>query len=108
MQKDKESEIDDIQSSSGHEELEKVLTEVFKVDTRYAIITALRMYGSLNIITLSKLLGKTESTIFHHLTEIQKFSPRIIEIDQEKTSQRYLKVKFLPFLKNGQVSQLKK
>lgn len=86
MQKDKESEINDIQSSNGHEELEKVLTEVFKVDTRYAIITALRMYGSLNMVTLSKLLGKTESTIFHHLTEIQKFSPRIIEIDQEQTS----------------------
>jgi len=86
MQKDNENETNDNRSSKGNEELNKVLTEVFKVDTRYAIITALRMYGSLNIITLSKLLGRTESTIFHHLTEIQKFTPRIIEIDQEKTS----------------------
>jgi hypothetical protein len=86
MQKDNENETNDNRSSNGNEELNKVLTEVFKVDTRYAIITALHMYGSLNIITLSKLLGRTESTIFHHLTEIQKFTPRIIEIDQEKTS----------------------
>ncbi|MFW9856841.1 MAG: hypothetical protein ACFFFG_17465 [Candidatus Thorarchaeota archaeon] len=86
MQKESKNGNNDNGSSKGNEELNKVLTEVFKVDTRYAIITALHMYGSLNIKTLSKLLQRTESTIFHHLTEIQKFTPRIIEIDQEITS----------------------
>jgi hypothetical protein len=86
MQKDHKNETNENRSSKRNEELNRVLAEVFKVDTRYAIITALRMYGSLNIKTLSTLLGRTESTIFHHLTEIQKFTPRIIEIDQEKTS----------------------
>ncbi|MHA2248173.1 MAG: hypothetical protein ACXADY_24705 [Candidatus Hodarchaeales archaeon] len=86
MEKDNENEINNIQFSNRNEELNRVLTEVFKVDTRFSIITALHMYGSLNLKTLSKLLQRTESTIFHHLTEIQKFTPRIIEIDQEKTS----------------------
>ncbi|MFX1334814.1 MAG: hypothetical protein ACFFAM_10275 [Promethearchaeota archaeon] len=86
MQKANKTETNDDRSSKRDEELNRVLTEVFKVDTRYAIITALHMYGSLNIKTLSKLLQRTESTIFHHLTEIQQFTPKIIKIDQEKTS----------------------
>ncbi|MHA2333636.1 MAG: hypothetical protein ACXAEU_16550 [Candidatus Hodarchaeales archaeon] len=69
------------------EVIKQRLRNHFKVETRYSIVTALRMYGPLNIKLLSKILGKTESTVFHHitsfLTETEK--PRIIEIDQEKT-----------------------
>ncbi|MFX0086823.1 MAG: hypothetical protein ACFFAU_14215 [Candidatus Hodarchaeota archaeon] len=77
--------------SNGRNNLDEIikqkLRKYFKVETKYRIVEALRMYGSLNIKLLSKLLGKTESTIFHHITSFltEPEKPRIIEIDQEKT-----------------------
>lgn len=66
----------------------KRLEEAFQVETRYAITMAIRTFGSLNTKMLSRMLGKTESTIWHHCNELLK-EPKIIEIDQDKTeSQR--------------------
>jgi DNA-binding transcriptional ArsR family regulator len=53
-----------------------------KDKTRYGIIMAIKIYGSLNLKKLSDILGKSESTIFHHLTELRK-KPSIVEMDHE-------------------------
>ncbi|MFW9996786.1 MAG: hypothetical protein ACFFD4_32390 [Candidatus Odinarchaeota archaeon] len=77
--------------SNGRNNLDEILKQRlsthFKVETRYGIVEALRLYGALNIKSLSKLLGKTESTVFHHVTSFltEPEKPKIIEIDQEKT-----------------------
>jgi hypothetical protein len=53
-------------------------------NTRYEIIMAIRNFGALNVKTLADLIGKVDSTIFHHVSELLK-EPKIIEIDIEKT-----------------------
>lgn len=62
----------------------KRLEDLFENETRYGIIMAIRNFGSMNIKILSKIMGKTESTIFHHINELLK-EPKIIEIDNDKT-----------------------
>ncbi|MFW9923993.1 MAG: ArsR family transcriptional regulator [Candidatus Thorarchaeota archaeon] len=70
---------------SGNEKaLEIRVKEMIMNETRHAIFMAIRTYGSLNIKTLAEILGKTESTIFHHLS-IMLEEPKIIEIDIQKT-----------------------
>jgi DNA-binding MarR family transcriptional regulator len=63
---------------------EKRYSDLIKNDTRYGIIMALKTYGSQNIKVLAEILGKTESTIFHHLEELRR-EPKIVEMDVEKT-----------------------
>jgi hypothetical protein len=75
--------------SNNNHEIQDVLGKLFEVKTRYVIITALREYKhSMNIKMLAKLLGKSESTIFHHLSAIQEFQPDIIQVDQFKTKKQ--------------------
>ena len=59
--------------------------EIFDNETRHGILLAIRTFGSMNIKKLSKIIGKTESTIFHHISEMIK-KPSVIEIDNEKTA----------------------
>jgi len=66
--------------------LETRVREMVKNETRYGIFMAIRTYGSLNIKRLAEILGKTESTIFHHITEMLK-EPKILGIDLNKTEQ---------------------
>lgn len=66
--------------------LKNTLSKVFQIETRYAIITALRTYRrSMNTKMMANILEKSESTISYHITEMLKISPKLIEIDTEKT-----------------------
>ena len=60
------------------------VNEVYKVETRYAIILAIRNFGSCNIKKLAKILGKNEATIYHHLQYLTK-EPELLVIDNKKT-----------------------
>jgi len=60
------------------------VNEVYKVDTRYAIILAIRNFGSCNIKKLAKILGKNEATIYHHLKYLTS-APELLIIDNTKT-----------------------
>ncbi len=71
-------------ASKKSDKLTKRFEDLFANETRYGIIMAIRNFGSMNIKTLSKIMGKTESTIFHHIGELLK-DPKIIEIDNDKT-----------------------
>ena len=64
--------------------IRKRVREMVQNETRFGIFMAIRTYGSLNIKKLAEILGKTESTIFHHISEMLK-EPKIIEIDLDKT-----------------------
>jgi len=58
--------------------------EVFENETQYGILMAIRNFGSMNIKKLAGLMGKTESTIHHHISEMLR-DPKVIEIDTNKT-----------------------
>jgi len=60
------------------------VNEVYKVETRYAIILAIRNFGSCNIKKLAKILGKNEATIYHHLKFLTR-APELLVIDNNKT-----------------------
>ncbi|MGY5880022.1 MAG: winged helix-turn-helix domain-containing protein [Candidatus Thorarchaeota archaeon] len=60
------------------------VSEVYRVETRYAIILAIRNFGSCNIKKLAKILGKNEATIYHHLQYLTK-EPELLVIDNKKT-----------------------
>jgi len=60
------------------------VNEVYKVETRYAIILAIRNFGSCNIKKLAKILGKNEATIYHHLKYLTRV-PELLIIDNKKT-----------------------
>lgn len=60
------------------------VNEIYKVDTRYAIILAIRNFGSCNIKKLAKILGKNEATIYHHLKYLTS-APELLIIDNTKT-----------------------
>lgn len=66
----------------------KRVNDVFKVETKYAIIMVIKNFGSSNIKKLAKILAKNEATIYHHLqdlTEDKKEKPKLLQIDEEKT-----------------------
>ncbi|MHA1186078.1 MAG: hypothetical protein ACTSXA_10220 [Candidatus Heimdallarchaeota archaeon] len=65
-------------------ELAEKLKRIANSNTQYGILMAIKAYGSANIKTLAEVVGKTESTIFHHLVELIK-EPKLIEIDQKRT-----------------------
>jgi DNA-binding MarR family transcriptional regulator len=66
-------------------EKEERFEEILDNETRHGILLAIRTFGSMNIKKLAKIMGKTESTIFHHISEMIK-KPAVIEIDNEKTA----------------------
>jgi len=69
--------------AQGKEILARV-NEVYRVETRYAIILAIRNFGSCNIKRLAKILGKNEATIYHHLKDLTR-EPELLVIDNTKT-----------------------
>ena len=73
------------QQKFSKKELDKRFEELLENETRYGIIMAIRTFGSLNIKMLSRLMGKTVSTIHHHLEEMKR-EPAVITIDTEKTN----------------------
>ncbi|NHJ05361.1 MAG: hypothetical protein EAX90_11090 [Candidatus Heimdallarchaeota archaeon] len=66
------------------EEILKRINEIFKIETRHAIIMAINTFGSSNIKKLAMILGKNEATIYYHIKELTK-KPELIQIDQEAT-----------------------
>ena len=86
MSKKEKIEVDYKRLKTEKPEIIERINEVFKVETRYAIIMAINNFGSLNIKKLSQVLGKNEATIYHHiknLTDPKK--PKLLIIDSEKT-----------------------
>ena len=65
--------------------LDKRFEKLFENETRYGIVMAIRTFGSMNIKKLARIMGKTESTIHHHITEMIK-EPEVLVIDNEKTT----------------------
>jgi hypothetical protein len=62
----------------------KRVNDVFKVETKHAIIMVIKNFGSANIKRLAKILVKNEATIYHHLQDLTK-EPKLLQIDEEKT-----------------------
>ncbi|MFW9853131.1 MAG: winged helix-turn-helix domain-containing protein [Candidatus Thorarchaeota archaeon] len=86
MSKKEKIDVDYKRLKAEKKEIIERINEIFKVETRYAIIMAINNFGSLNIKELSKILGKNEATIYHHiknLTDPKK--PKLLIIDSEKT-----------------------
>ncbi|MCG3227006.1 MAG: hypothetical protein H7645_08810 [Candidatus Heimdallarchaeota archaeon] len=62
----------------------KRVNDVFKVETKHAIIMVIKNFGSSNIKKLAKILAKNEATIYHHLQDLTR-EPKLLQIDEEKT-----------------------
>lgn len=73
------------ESKYDKEELDERFEELFENETRYGIIMAIRTFGSMNIKLLSRIMGKTVSTIHHHICEMTK-EPEVIVIDNKETT----------------------
>ncbi len=69
----------------GKEELDERFDDLFENETRYGIVMAIRTFGSMNIKLLSRIMGKTVSTIHHHISEMTK-EPEVIVIDKKETT----------------------
>ena len=62
----------------------KSIADVFRIETRYAIIMAINTFGSSNIKKLGRILGKNEATIYYHIKELTK-APEFLRIDEKVT-----------------------
>lgn len=62
----------------------KRINDVYKIETRHAIIMAINAFGSSNIKKLAKILNKNEATIYYHIKELTK-KPELLRIDEEIT-----------------------
>jgi len=72
-------------SNYSKEEIDKRFEDLFENETRYGIVMAIRTFGSMNIKILARIMGKTVSTIHHHISEMTK-EPEVIEIDNKETT----------------------
>ncbi len=73
-------------SRYSKKELDKRFEDLFENETRYGIVMAIRTFGSMNIKLLAKIMGKTVSTIHHHISEMTK-EPEVIVIDNKQTTE---------------------
>jgi len=64
-----------------------------KNDARFGIITAIRLYGALNLKKMANILGKSETTLIHHLHELldKEF---IKQLDRKKLGKKGERGKF--------------
>ena len=60
------------------------IADVYKIETRHAIIMAINAFGSSNIKKLAKILNKNEATIYYHIKELTK-KPELLRLDEEIT-----------------------
>ncbi|MBK5114454.1 MAG: hypothetical protein KGD59_01305 [Candidatus Heimdallarchaeota archaeon] len=60
------------------------IADVYKIETRHAIIMAINAFGSSNIKKLAKILNKNEATIYYHIKELIK-KPELLRLDEEIT-----------------------
>ena len=60
------------------------IADVYKIETRHAIIMAIQAFGSSNIKKLAKILNKNEATIYYHIKELTK-KPELLRLDEEIT-----------------------
>lgn len=76
------------------------ITYLTKNDARYGIITAIRLYGGLNLKNMSKILGKSETTLIHHLHELLDRG-FIEQLDRKKLGKKRERGKFYGLTKQS-------
>lgn len=69
--------------AQGKKILDRV-SEVYKVETRYAIILVINNFGPSNIKKIARILGKNEATIYHHLKDLTR-EPELLVVDNKMT-----------------------
>jgi len=83
-----EKKIRDLDVTYKDKKLDKEILErindVYKIETRHAIIMAINAFGSSNIKKLAKILNKNEATIYYHIKELIK-KPELLRIDEQIT-----------------------
>lgn len=67
------------------EEFQEVL-RLLSNDLQFGVLTALAIYETLNLKKISKLLGRTPSTVIHQIRNL--LNEGYIELDQEETEER--------------------
>ena len=59
-------------------------------DDQFAIVSAIQLYGSLNLKHLAGLLDKPTATVYDYLNSLKKL--KVIEIDSEATNEKVLHI----------------
>ncbi|NHJ48450.1 MAG: hypothetical protein FK733_11760 [Asgard group archaeon] len=65
--------------------VEARIAEIYKIETRFAIIMAINTFGSSNIKKLARILNKNDATIYYHIKDMIK-EPKFLQIDSELTN----------------------
>ena len=84
MSKSKRIEVDYKKLKAQGKKILDRVSEVYKVETRYAIILVINNFGPSNIKKLARILGKNEATIYHHLKDLTR-EPELLVVDNKMT-----------------------
>jgi DNA-binding MarR family transcriptional regulator len=84
------------------------LADIFKVDTRFLILTYLLMYPEMTLPELTKKVGKSKSTIFEHLKKMMKAGLITKRVDDSDSRTLPAKLISLNKEKFDEISQKKK
>lgn len=88
MDKKIDKKIKDLDVKYKEKKVDKEILEriadVYKIETRHAIIMAINAFGSSNIKKLAKILNKNEATIYYHIKDLTK-KPELLRLDEEVT-----------------------
>ena len=84
MNKSDKIEVDYKRLKAIDSEIIKRINDIFKVETKHAIIMVIKNFGSSNIKKLARILAKNEATIYHHIQDLTE-EPKLLQIDEDKT-----------------------
>ncbi|UCC19775.1 MAG: helix-turn-helix transcriptional regulator [Promethearchaeota archaeon] len=88
---------------SKNENIEKSVIDVLKSSIRFRIYSLLHLYPELSLSEISKKMGKSKSTIHHHLKELIDYE--LIELSREEKVRGNILAKFYS-LKPGHIEKL--
>ncbi|HUU77334.1 MAG TPA: winged helix-turn-helix transcriptional regulator [candidate division Zixibacteria bacterium] len=74
----------DVKNSEKYEKIKKNFSELVYDEVKFAIVTAIQYYSSLNLKKLSELIGRPETTTIRYVKKL--LEDELIIIDIEKTA----------------------
>ena len=71
-------------SKFSQKQLEKKYEALYKEEVKFSVLTAIEWYGSLNLMQISRIIGKSESATYRHVKSL--LENNVISLDPEKTA----------------------
>ena len=71
-------------SKPSKNELEKKYQDLYKEEVKFSVLTSIEWYGSLNLMQISQIIGKSEPATYRHVKSL--LEDNMIILDNEKTA----------------------